>query len=344
MGFISCSKEEQQVPEPEPEPEPGVQVPTAIAFNGSLTEEEVTRAITPLEDYTTSFQVYGYKNMDVTAGSYSDLQTVMEQYHVEWTENTAATTTTNSNDWEYILLTHPDQEIKYWDWAAKAYRFFGVAEMSTPSGTWEHITEGTERCQYTCTADATNEEYAPFYSHLWFSTGDEEAYPTRQYGKPVTLEFIKPFAEVLFRFIAADPSMPDPMLDKPDFRPETPEQYIALEGTVQITFPLAGTETQESWVSTPDMSTKYLVSFTKPQTLYTILPNRDQGNYKLTVTVNGADKECIVPEEFMNWSPGYRYTYIFKVSDDGSVELQTVNIGVKNWEIGEEGSHIVYNW
>jgi hypothetical protein len=340
--LIACSKEEAVVPDPEP----GVQEPSAIAFNGNLTEEEVTRATTPLETYTKAFKVWGYKNMtEPTTGNYSGLQTVMDQYHVQWTANTAATTTTNSNDWEYILLTYPEQSIKYWDFGAKAYRFFGSAEMSATPGTWEHITEGTESYLYTCTADATSAVDAPFYTRLWFSTGDEDDYPTRQFGKPVTLEFIKPFAEVLFKFTLADPTIsPKPMLDDPDFRPVNNSLRIAVTGGVQITFPLEGTATQESWVSTPDRSTKYLVAFTTPETPYTILPVRGQGAYILTVTVNGADKSCTVPAEYMNWSPGYRYTYIFKVNDEGGVELETVNIGIKNWEEIEPVDYNLYNW
>ncbi len=347
IGMVSCSKEQIAGPDPEPK----VQDPTAIAFNGKLTEEEVTRANTPLEDYTKAFRVWAYKSMSVdNEGSYSSTQTVMDQYHVQWVTNTANTTTTNSNDWDYILMTYPDQTPKYWDFAAKAYRFFGSAEMSATPGTWEHITEGTECYKYTCTADATNAADAPFYTHLWFSTGDAGDYPTRQFGHPVTMEFIKPFAEVQFKFIYANPdATPTPMLDDPDFRPLDSEKRIALTGTVTITFPITGKGTQETWNSTPEYS-KYLTSFTTPSTStaywYTVFPIPSQGAYKLTVTVNGADKDCTVPAQYMTWSPGYRYTYIFKVNDEGGVELDNVNIAVKDWQTDEEttAQYNLYNW
>ena len=351
MGLVGCSGE-QQVAAPVEE------TLSPIAFSASQQEEQVTRAGsgTPLETYTKSFKVWGYKNMSYNdgTGAYGDLQTVMEEYIVDWVNNTAGTTTTNSDGWEYLLLTHPDQSIKYWDFNAKAYRFFGSAEMSAVPGIWkDNSTASPKNYEYTCKADATNAGDAPFYTRLWFSNNS-----TKPYGQPVVLEFVKPLAEVRFKFTYSDPNMiPLPMLEDPDFRPLNPEKLIAMYGTVTITFPIEGTETQESWTSSPDYSSKYLISFTKPSTSsaenwYTVLPiigpdkgeEKGQGAYKLTVTVNGADKDCIVPAEYMTWQPGYSYTYIFKVNDEGGVELDNVAIGVKNWAIEKESEYLIYNW
>lgn len=341
MGLMGCSGE-QQVAAPVEE------TLSPIAFSASQQEEQVTRAAKPLETYTKSFKVWGYKNMTESSGNYSGTQTVMEEYIVDWVNNTAGTTTTNSDGWEYLLLTHPDQSIKYWDFGAKAYRFFGSAEMSAVPGIWkDNSTDSPKNYEYTCKADATNAGDAPFYTRLWFSNNS-----AKPYGQPVVLEFVKPLAEVRFKFTYSDPNMiPLPMLEDPDFRPVTPEKLIAMCGTVTITFPIEGTETQETWNSTPDdPTTKYLISFTKPSTSsaenwYTVLPIRGQGAYKLTVTVNGADKECTVPAKYMTWQPGYSYTYIFKVNDEGGVELDNVAIGVKNWAVGKEADpHLLYNW
>ena len=335
--FTSCSQEQVS-------PDPEEQKPTAIAFNGSLKEEEVTRATTPLEDYTTSFRVWAYKNMSETAGVYGNTQMVFPGFTVRWINNSAATSTTNSDGWEYILDEHPDQQPKYWDWSAKAYRFFGSAEMSATPGTWEHITEGTERYKYTCTPDATSAEDAPFYTHLWFSNGNATDYPTRQFGQLVTLEFIKPFAEVVFRFTYSNPdATPLPAIEEADFRPLTEGQRIALMGEVEITFPITGAATQETWESTPEY-TKFLTAFTTKDTPYEVFPIRNQGAYRLTVTVNGADKECIVPDSYTNWSPGYRYTYVFKVNDEGGVELETVKMGVTTWTNVTPVDYNLYNW
>ena len=329
---------------------------TPIAFYANQQQQEVTRASSPLETYTSSFKVWAYKNMSVDAGDYGSTQTVMDQYIVEWGSGTATTTTTNTNDWEYILPGHPEQTIKFWDWGAKAYRFFGSAERGVVPGTWTQETEeGTPVYKYTCNADATDADDAPFFSRMWFSTGDAGDYPTRQFGHPVTLEFVRPFAEVQFKFTFSDPDAdPLPILEKPDFRPVTYLQRIAITGTVTITYPLEGTQTQESWSSAPDFSSKFLTSFTTPSTdtptptpyWYTVLPIRDQGAFILKVTVNGADKTCTVPAQYMNWQPGYRYTYIFKVNDEGGVELEIVNVAVRNWKTDDKttSQYNLYNW
>ena len=344
MGLMGCSGE--QIPAPAGE------VLTPIAFSASQQNEQVTRAGsgTPLEQYTNSFRVWAYKHMS------NGTQIVMNEYHVDRIENSTASSTTNTDGWEYVLLGYPNQAIKYWDRNAEAYRFFGVAEIGTP-GTWDKTQ--SDIYKYTCVADATNIADAPFYTRLWYSTGNETDYPTRKFGEPVTLEFVRPFAEVLFKFTYSDPTaVPKPMLEEPDFRPVKPGKRIAILGTVTITFPITG-ETQESWTSTADYS-KYQLSFTKKETWYTVLPilGQDkgqsgqpdyvegQGAYILTVTVNGVEKTCTVPEQYMEWKPGYRYTYIFKINDEDGVELDNVNIGVKNWEKGEESyqPQIVFNW
>lgn len=334
--FTSCSQD--QVPPEEPKPE---KQEKAIAFSGNMMEEEVTRAETPLETYTTSFRVWAIKNNGPQENPYSTYQMVMPEYRVRYVDNSSSAT--NSSGWEYILTAYPDQTPKYWDMEAKAYRFFGIAEMSATPGTWVH---NASDHTYTCHVDATNEEEAPFYTHLWFSTGDPNDYPTRQFGQPVTLEFIKPFAEVQFKFTFANPSVtPTPMLEDYDFRPLTTGQRIAMTGTVVITFPITGTETQESWESTPDPEyKKFLTAFTVPDTGYKVFPIRNQCAYKLTVAVNGVDKDCTVPAQYMNWNPGYRYTYIFKVNDDGSVKLESVEVGVTTWTDVPPVDYNLYNW
>ena len=117
-------------------PDSGEVVPptsgTPIAFAAMQQEEQaVTRAAALETTGVTTFTVYGFKNMsyDETDG-YNGLQEVFPGYTVNWTINTAATSTTNSDGWEYVnqqALGKEEQTIKYWDWEAQAYRFFAVA-------------------------------------------------------------------------------------------------------------------------------------------------------------------------------------------------------------------------
>ena len=185
MGLMGCSSEnteEQGSPTPPP-------TEVAISFSGSESQENaVTRAAgTPLSAAGVSqFHVWGYKNMDYNDGSgaYGGTQTVFPGYQVDWHDNTAATTTTNSSGWEYIQPGLPDQTIKYWDWGAKAYRYFAV------TGTPTHTLNGTAH-EFTFNADASDVDAmaaTPYFTRLWFSTGNQVAYPDKQFGKAVQLD------------------------------------------------------------------------------------------------------------------------------------------------------------
>jgi hypothetical protein len=63
----------------------------------------------------------------------------------------------------------------------------------------------------------------------------------------------------------------------------------------------------------------------------------------MTVTVNNTTKTAVVPAEYMSWKPGYSYTYIFKITEDGGVEIDLVQAAVTAWtELVND--HTVYNW
>ena len=246
---------------------------TAISFSGQQSEEQAVsrgtnrRAGTPLnETGVDAFTVWGYKNMSYTegTGSYGDLQTVFPGYVVKWISGSAATTTTNSNGWEYIS-SDPEQTIKYWDWGASAYRFYAV---TAGTGAPDVATAG--QVSFTMTADASpirdgegtaeekiaaNIEATPYFSKLWFSTGNVGDYPDKQFGKPVVLEFLKPYARVRFLFnysYAAE----GVKVTGPSFKP-TNGSKIALKGTVTVTYPLTGTATKESYIVTPKAEPTY---------------------------------------------------------------------------------------
>lgn len=67
-------------------------------------------------------------------GDGSNMSTVFDNYNVTWKENTAATTESNTSDWEYVGKTpaatsgiydsgNTKQSIKYWDYTASQYDF-----------------------------------------------------------------------------------------------------------------------------------------------------------------------------------------------------------------------------
>ena len=343
---------------------------TAISFSGQQGEEQAVsrgtnrRAGTPLSDTGVhTFKVWGYKNMSESNGDYGSLQTVFPGYVVNWITGSAASTTSNSSGWEYVAQqtgSDPEQTIKYWDWEAKAYRYFAVT-----SGTGAPDVATAGQVSFTMTADASpirdgegtaeekiaaNIEATPYFSKLWFSTGNVSVYPDKQFGKPVQLEFLKPFARVRFLFnysYAAE----GVKVENPSFKP-THGSKIARKGIVKVTYPLTGTQTSESYAVTKntelaegeeldDFNEEYIPEGTEKW--YTVLPVLTQGSYTMTVTVNNTTKTAVVPAEYMSWKPGYSYTYIFKITENGGVEVQLVQAAVTEW-IELENNHTVYNW
>lgn len=360
---MGCSGEHVVEPEPAEKPVEGdtTQTPTpgsSIAFQTNLPEHQAVTRSAPLENYYTNFRVWGFKNMSYEAegDGYGDTQTVFQGYFVNWVANTAATTASNSHDWEYVGQEKDAehiQTIKFWDWSAEAYRFCAVA----PSTAGTVTLDSNGDLAIMLPADATTavtEAATPYYSHLWFSdnTGD------KLYGAPVTLEFIQPFAKV--RFLITSPEIPEdlatlvspPIIESLDFRPEDEEKHISVKGAVTITFPIQGRSTTEKFSVD---ETKSLFAFTRPYTeddpyWQTVLPcmgpkaSGGQGTYILKALVNGEEKSCTVPEHYMTWSPGYKYTYIFKVDAEGLLSLENVWVGVTTMDTEKDVEYIIFNW
>ena len=344
-----------------------------ITFSGSEgNEATVTRASgTPLSDKDiTRFHVWGYKN---TAVDYSTYQTVFPGYQVDWQANSAATTTTNTNNWDYIG-TVANQYIKYWDWSAKAYRFYAVTGEAASDAAdlaanpEKYLPNGTS---FTFQIDATSTtemDKTPYFSHLWFSNGSTEPsspYYDKQFGKPVTLEFLKPYTRVRYIYKYAFPRE-GYFIGTQSFAPSDGTTKIARKGTVTIIYPLTGTDTKESFTVTRNASPavgEELTAFTvdyDPEddgkdyvTLslgamtsdgwYIVFPNMSQSSYKLSVYINGVEKTAAVPANYMQWLPGYSYTYVFKITEEGGVEIGWVEYAVTPWE-DMPADHTVYNW
>lgn len=364
-------------PTPDPTPTPTPEEPDAnvpILFSASQPEEEnVTRGNGLEEKNVTSFKVYGFKNMsyDPESGSYGEPQIVFPGYTVKWITNSAYTTTSNTDGWEYVNQQAHDQEeqtIKYWDWSANAYRFLGVAGATrTNVVTGQEVTKGSiQYYEVTYKADARKEDEVPYYSHLWFSTGNPDVYPQRQFGQPVQLEFIKPLSKVRFMFIFEDPSKAeDTELTNKHFLP-TDHSSIKIKGNVTVSYPLTGTSLTETFAASgePEGMTEfkydYYTSVTKNNEgvvvapylgadesnvnfVYTVFPAPNQGSYTLHVYVNGEPKTTVVPAEYMEWKPGYQYTYVFKIHVDNGVSISSVQSAFTEWKY-YNASHTVYNW
>ena len=405
IGLTTSCRNSREEVEPTQEPEPaGV----AITFSGLESDEQEqtagvkgTRAGLPLSNLgILKFRVWGYKNMSYTGtGSYESPQLVFPGYTVNYKDGSAASTTTNTNGWEYVAQQESgddQQTIKYWDFNANAYRYYAVT--GTAAADAEDLKANPSKylgddpklpTTFTFAADASPEmktvgtdevvdkaatalKYArtPFFTKLWFSDGNPENYPEQEFGKPVQLEFMKPFARVRFIFIYAYPRE-GILLENKCFKPTTdydpdPKKHkgIVRKGTVTISYPLSGTYNRVGFESmTPDATdAKLLEAFTVdadpeddskvypddvPEGWYLVLPCTSQGSYTLQVTINTKikteTKSCVVPAEYMRWLPGYSYTYIFKINEEGGIEIELVEAAVTPWtEL--ETARTVYNW
>lgn len=144
----------------------------AIAFTSNLSA--VTRAEHVGADAANllhnTFTVGGFKGTYTTGQDLEDVTTatgtVFDNYIVNWTENTAATTESNTSDWEYVGLTAEDpsslsgntQSIKYWDYTATQYDFIAYS-----TGTATKVTAAPADGEVQVTAiDPTNATTAAF--------------------------------------------------------------------------------------------------------------------------------------------------------------------------------------
>ena len=128
----------------------------AISFDlntPAMTRGEVGGA-TAASALNNEFIIWGEKNeADGTAAATANQ--VFYNYKVDYTSNSAYTTTSNTKNWEYVGLTPytsdkvspaltVDQTIKYWDYSATSYTFTAVSALPTDiSGGKVVITKNT---------------------------------------------------------------------------------------------------------------------------------------------------------------------------------------------------------
>lgn len=371
----------------EPEGDP-VSKDRPIVFSGMLSEGKSenharTRdggSTVPLQEFPsvehghTTFHVWSYKTKKDNS-----LDEVMKNYTVNWT-GSAGSTTSNSSGWEYVNQGSTPQDIKYWDFSVEDYRIFGYSgsinilkevTYTYPSGESE-LTSEPESVTLTCTVDAESEEIVnsswPLFSKLWYKSGSAIAASVQ----PVTLEFLRPVARVrfIFTFIEGISFRRGDLYDI-EFSP-TNGSNVAKDGTFSVTYPLKGSETEETWKSSPtgyygniDLAIDYYEDPgptvspqnsnpetypNSPEHWYYVLPRRGtgndgQGSYTLTVTVGGGEpKTTVVPAAYMTWEPGHDYTYVFKITSSGGVSLDQVKVAINSWNVKASVKHPVYNW
>ena len=346
--LLSCSSPEQDdllIPEPQQ---------GSISFggnSGSWQDAPTSRAEeTGLETISTSFRVWGYKN---TGGNhtdgFTDPQNVMNGYIVNWKE--PATGETGS--WEYTGIENEElqttQTIKFWDYSATSYRYFAFSPANAKVITTLLSKDGnttTDANAATQTSFSIPFEYkenatsssTPYISDLWLSDnknfGDD-----KKYGACVKLTFAPIVTKVRIKFNYQENT--NVTITGISFKHTAGE--VPTAGNICINYPITGTGTQPvySWVTTQSGSINLSVPYeeeadkihqtTERGKWYFVPPIGEQGTYTMTATINGKTSTAIIPAEYMQWKAGYQYTYIFKITEAGTV-ISFTNLQVEKWK------------
>lgn len=360
--LLSCSSPEQDdllIPEPQQ---------GSISFGGnrgSWQDAPTSRAgETGLETIAKSFRVWGYKN---TGGNhtdgFTDPQNVMNGYIVNWTQPA----TGGTGSWEYSGIKNPNlnnatQTVKYWDYSATCYRYFAFSPENTEVKTTLLQEGGNSTSQAGTTSEegSTNQtdkaskvsfqipfQYdenatsssTPYISDLWLSDnqnfGDD-----KKYGACVKLTFAPIVTKV--RIIFKYPENITNISIK-DISFKKTEGKVPTAGNICITYPITGTGTQPvySWETTQkgiiNLSVPYeeeadkIHQTTERGKWYYVPPIGEQGTYTMTATIDGKTSTAIIPAEYMQWKAGYQYTYIFKITEAGTV-ISFTNLLVEKWK------------
>lgn len=362
-GLQSCAEKEEMndiLPTPESQ--------SAISFGGDIADvpETTTRADQPLKN---GFIVYGFKTL-------ADGQTssVIKAYQVYYAEASAGSSADNTQGYYYVDPEH-SQYIKYWDFGASQYRYWGYVKNTdkiTPSD------DGTALAVTGLTLGIT-EPSGYLLSSLKLVNKDA-------YGEVVQLRFVHPYAKVRVMVYSGTNLEEDDFIELSNlsFGPNVSSPEIINNATVKVSYPLTGTDAESYGIITESTTTtrtqfsyqgfadsssgsykvlkltsancssnSALVAYPEEATtasseneFYYVLPTGTgvtAPDFKFQVCIDGdvEPKTAIVPSAYMHWKPNYQYTYIFKVLEGG---LLFVDANVTKWESGGSTSDQWTNW
>lgn len=354
LCLLSCSSSEQDNPVI-PEPQYG-----SISFggnSGSWQDAPISRAgETGLETIATSFRVWGYKT---TGGNKTDgftnPQNVMNGYIVNWKQPKTGET----GSWEYTGIENEElkttQTIKYWDYSATSYRYFAFSPanekvtttlLSEDGSTANNLNTATQTSfsiPFEYKENATSST-TPYISDLWLS--DNQNFENRKYGACVKLTFAPIITKVRFKFNYQK----DTKISITDivFK-NINDEHSPTKGNIIVSYPITGTGTKASYkwetTETGTEPIKFTIPYeedadlnhqtTERKKWYYVPPlgdsNTPQGAYTMSATIDGKKSTATIPAEYMQWKAGYQYTYIFKITEAGTV-ISFSNLQVEKWK------------
>lgn len=334
VALASCSGEEELRQE---------EVLVPINFASVTAETEVvTRANTNLER---DFVVYGYKTINGTT-----TQQVFKGYDVKYTANSAGTSEDNTHNYSYVDVSS-QQTIKYWDFAASEYNFWG-ATGGTFTDQGDTLTINDLAIAKTEPDLASTVLFSALYHRSPVSTD------------VVQLQFKRPYAEVRVLFYTnvtlAFNTVDNIQINGIKFGPESPKQIIT-GGSLKVSYPKTGVG-PETYATTSTASADNL-SFgnvqldhdhgtasnnaviavpTGGKEFYYVIPYVYSVPFTLSATIDGENRTAVVPANFMQWKPNFVYTYIFKIS--GGKYMEFYDVQIDPWKYGGGQEDEWKNW
>lgn len=196
IALAACSDEDFLGNNAEKETE-SVSTPIAFGFNLPNSSRATATGADAAAKLNNHFVVYGTKHVVAEDSSATNDDAVYTNFQVKYKQNTAGTTASNTNDWEYVGLQGYDavpanQGVKYWDYSAKnGYTFtaFSSKDISYPAAESDlvKVTKVTEgKTIYDKGYTVSIKEGANLDS-LYYS--DRTVVGKSDFGKPVTLTF-----------------------------------------------------------------------------------------------------------------------------------------------------------
>ncbi len=347
----SCA-EREVMNELEPIPDTAPQFP--ISFGGELVGEEsaVTRADQTLGQH---FYLYGYKTLAA-----DNHPVVFPKYTVYFMPGTAGSTEDNTHNYYYV---DPDkkQYIKYWDYSASEYRYWGYVDNPNISSD-----DGDGELTITGIAMGINEPKAKDAEDrdIEYLVSTLKLVPKAEFGNTVQMRFVHPYAKVRVMIYSGEKLASTDVVELSDisFGPEDTSKKIVSKGTLQIEYPFSGdaeiytissTETIDKFVGdnitltnancASNSAAKAIPAEDGAQYYYilSLATGVTPTDFKFSVVYNGTTKTAIVPAAYMHWKPNYSYTYIFKISDG---TLLFVDAKIVEWQSGGSANDTWTNW
>lgn len=266
------------------------------------------------------FYVLGTKG---TLPDYNPTETIVfDNYQVNWKENSAGTTTDNTNDWEYVGVTPTGlnaggnkitaQSIKYWDYSQPHYDFIAYSVGDNILATSGDAVEGTIVGSAIQTPKANAEKDKNYFSYYLKGKTIEDlqkCYYTdvtpvekANYKKPVTFTFKNLTAKVRVAFYEIIPGYTvsdiefydngtDPRADLTDKKEAvlytTGNTKLSTNGTINVTYPKVGSKKASD--AAFNKAFVSIVTGTEDQTTKLGLGNVNYNNNVLNTTAKEAN-------------------------------------------------------